>query len=83
MKSSRPNVLQLLGERETGCRRNLCVQRTGDTAVHGDLSSWKEDCFLRDCDASYAAFSPAPRSTIALCYNCNGTWLASTQCVSR
>lgn len=48
------------------------------TAVENELHRWRERDFLESSSAEYALFQPAPRSTIALCYNCDGTLLAST-----
>lgn len=70
---------------------HLLVQReSGQAAVPGRLpqpcqpldeefSTWKEDDFVNHCSAQYCAFSPAPRSTIAVAYNADGTLLASSQ----
>ncbi|KAL6767333.1 hypothetical protein ACKKBF_B34855 [Auxenochlorella protothecoides x Auxenochlorella symbiontica] len=69
---------------------HLLVQReSGQAAVPGRLpqpcqpldeefSTWKEDDFVNHCSAQYCAFSPAPRSTIAVAYNADGTLLASS-----
>ena len=63
----------LLLRRETGPR--VTAGRTVDAA----LSSWGEASLTAHSSATYAAFKPPPRSTIALSYNCDGTLLASTQ----
>lgn len=76
--TSKPNVANLLRERETGSRQNVCAQSTGVAGVDKEIRSWREDDFINHCKARYASFTPSPRSTIALCYNCDGSLLAST-----
>lgn len=71
------SVTELLQQRETGARKT-CVPRTGNAGTEADIRSWAESDFLEYCEAKYVAFNPAPRSTIALSYSCDGTLLAST-----
>ena len=70
-------VAELLQQRETGSR-GMCLQRPGPSGIASDIRKWSEQDFLDSCEAKYAAFNPAPRSTIALSYNCDGSLLAST-----
>lgn len=71
------NVARLLLSRETAGRRApLCG---GGGSTRRQLERWQEADFVQHSSASYCAFQPAPRSTIALSYNSNGTLLASTQ----
>lgn len=71
------NVALLLAARETTggmrphCGRGPSTQRA--------LERWQEADFVGHSSASYCSFQPAPRSTIALSYNSNGSLLASTQ----
>jgi activator-of-BECN1-regulated-autophagy protein 1 len=83
MVGNRPQSLNpavLLSKRELGdgipglARVNVKKR----TAVENELHRWRERDFLEASSAEYALFQPAPRSTIALCYNCDGTLLAST-----
>lgn len=67
------NVAHLLLSREAGG----AGRRGGGGAA--PLRAWTEAALTHHCSASYAAFQPPPRSTIALCYNADGTLLASTQ----
>lgn len=57
-------------------RRELGGPRTRSAAA---LRSWAEASLTQHSSATYAAFQPPPRSTIALSYNADGTQLASTQ----
>lgn len=75
-----PSVANFLLRRELGAERpGLCARGAGPGSVARGLESWREGDLLRHCSAEYASFQPAPRSTIALCYNCDGSLLASTQ----
>lgn len=57
----------------------LLARETGRAPrVAGQLGRWAEGSLTRHSSATYAAFHPPPRSTIALSYNCDGTLLAST-----
>jgi activator-of-BECN1-regulated-autophagy protein 1 len=83
MVSHRPQSLNpavLLSKRELG--DGIPGPALGNvkerTAVENELHRWRERDFLEASSAEYALFQPAPRSTIALCYNCDGTLLAST-----
>lgn len=67
------NAALLLLRREVGGPRG----RAGGCGA--PLRAWAEAALTHDCSANYAAFQPPPRSTIALCYNADGTLLASTQ----
>ena len=58
-----------------------CFDRFSCQPLGEAIGSWSESDFLRHCVADYAQFQPAPRSTIALCYNSDGSLLASTQYV--
>jgi activating molecule in BECN1-regulated autophagy protein 1 len=71
------HAAELLQQRETGSRQ-ICVQRSGMEGIVSDIHSWCERDFLEASEASYVDFDPAPRSTIALSYNCDGSLLAST-----
>lgn len=71
------DVVGLLQQRETGFR-GFCVQRSGTQGITSDIHSCCEKDFLEESEASYVGFDPAPRSTIALSYNCDGSLLAST-----
>lgn len=74
------NVATLLLRRElNGGKQSLCLRGYGGSDLQRHLESWQEGDFLRHCSAEYAIFNPAPRSTIALSYNCDGSLLASTQ----
>lgn len=74
-----PNLANLLLIREMGAERpGLCVRGMEQGSLNRQLESWREGDFLHHCSAEYASFQPAPRSTIALCYNCDGSLLAST-----
>ena len=73
------NVAQLLFQREIGTRGGAYGLGRGSKAAARELERWHEGDALRHCSAEYAHFQPAPRSTIALCYNCDGTLLASSQ----
>jgi len=74
------NIASLLVKRELGPGKPLLSSKTDNGLdLEKQFASWKEADFLRHCSADYASFQPAPRSTIALCYNCNGSLLASTQ----
>ena len=72
------NVAQLLLSRESG-GVPLCAVEGARHGTRQRLERWGEDDSLAHCSASYCTFHPAPRSTIALSYNCTGTLLASTQ----
>jgi hypothetical protein len=75
-----PNVANLLLRRELGAERpGLCGRGLEQGALMRQVEEWGEEDFLQNCSAEYASFQPAPRSTIALCYNCDGSLLASTQ----
>jgi activator-of-BECN1-regulated-autophagy protein 1 len=69
------NIVELLRERQVGSRSGL---GEASTTVSSRLETFGERDFLETCEATYAAFNPAPRSTIALCYNRDGTLLASS-----
>ena len=71
------DAAELLQQRETGSRE-ICVQRSGMQGIMSDIHSCCERDFLETSEASYVDFDPAPRSTIALSYNCDGSLLAST-----
>lgn len=74
------NIAALLFRRELGDQHpGYCGQGLERGTLASRLESWREHDFLQHCSATYASFTPAPRSTIALCYNCDGTLLASTQ----
>ena len=70
----------MLPRREQGSAQpSLCTRGYEAEGLNRTLESWREADFLQHCSAEYATFQPAPRSTIALCYNCDGSLLASTQ----
>ena len=74
------NLSKFLLRRELGAERpGLCAKGMEYGAIKSELEAWRETDFLQNCTAEYATFQPAPRSTIALCYNCDGSLLASTQ----
>ena len=74
------NVTRLLLAREaSGKGRGYCNRPAGPLSTQRQLERWLESDFVEHCSASYCSFQPAPRSTIALSYNSNGTLLASTQ----
>jgi hypothetical protein len=78
--NKRTNVASLLAGRELGVGRpGACCRGFESGSVKRSLERWQEADFLQNCSADYASFQPAPRSTIALCYNCDGSLLASTQ----
>ena len=70
------DIVELLRNRSVGVDtvRGPC----GEASVSSRLDSWGELDALELCEATYAPFNPAPRSTIALSYNCDGTLLASS-----
>ena len=74
------SIVELLRERETRPSNNSQVGHHCDAqaSVSSRLQSFGEREFLETCEATYAPFNPAPRSTIALSYNCDGTLLASS-----
>lgn len=73
-------MANLLLRRELGAERpGLCSRGLEQGALKRQVEEWREEDFLQHCNAEYASFQPAPRSTIALCYNCDGSLLASTQ----
>lgn len=76
------------GPRELGLARLFAQRETGVVPRCPDareptgkrkLERWQEADFISHSSAHYAAFQPAPRSTIALSYNSDGRLLASTQ----
>lgn len=72
-------MANLLLRRELGAERpGLCSRGLEQGALKRQVEEWREEDFLQHCNAEYASFQPAPRSTIALCYNCDGSLLAST-----
>ena len=73
-------MANLLLRRELGAERpGFCSRGYEQGALKRQVEEWREGDFLHNCTAEYASFQPAPRSTIALCYNCDGSLLASTQ----
>lgn len=85
------NVAHLLLAREcVGARRGMGVgglqllpgcggAPPAAASTQRALEAWQEADFVQHSAAAYTNFQPAPRSTIALSYNANGTLLASTQ----
>jgi activator-of-BECN1-regulated-autophagy protein 1 len=69
------NVIDLLRERQTGSKRCQCLK---EKSLPTRLDEFGERDFLETCEATYASLNPAPRSTIALSYSCDGTLLASS-----
>eukprot|EP00887_Chlorella_sp_A99_P001076 scaffold14.g1076.t1 len=65
-------------DREAGGSRHCTPAASREASGKRALEQWQEADFLRHSSAHYATFSPAPRSTIALSYNSDGTLLAST-----
>lgn len=72
------NVAELLLARECMGTGSLCARHGSRATVKRKLEQWQEADLVEHSSASYCSFEPAPRSTIALCYNCDGTLLAST-----
>lgn len=60
-------------------QRELGGPRGAALGAQSRLRAWSEASLTKNSAATYAAFQPPPRSTIALSYNCDGTLLASTQ----
>lgn len=74
------NLVALLAAREAGTvQQGACSRDLQHGSIKRRLEQWQEADFMQNCSADYASFQPAPRSTIALCYNCDGSLLASTQ----
>lgn len=71
-------IPHVLLQRELGHELSTATGGYTRLSSRAQVESWSEADLLRHCSAEYASFLPAPRSTIALCYNCNGTLLAST-----
>lgn len=78
---SRPNVLSLLLERESGIGAGHVGFPGPSGNLVGELERWVEDDMLEHTCADYVSFQPPPRSTIAVAYNADGSLLASSQCV--
>ena len=73
------NMAELLLARECMGTGSLCARHGSRATVKRKLEQWQEADLVEHSSASYCSFEPAPRSTIALCYNCDGALLASTQ----
>lgn len=75
----RGNVASLLFARELSANKAVyCSKDSQKAEIDTKLEQWLEADSLARCSATYAAFQPAPRSTIALSFNCDGSLLAST-----
>jgi hypothetical protein len=75
------NVTRLFFARQSSADPPMetCARGIDRESVKRKLEAWAEEDFIQNCSATYASFQPAPRSTIALSFNCDGTLLASTQ----
>jgi activator-of-BECN1-regulated-autophagy protein 1 len=77
--SPRDSVAALLLRRELGAGQPAgCARGAERGAARRALERWQEGDLVESCAAEYAVLHPAPRSTIALCFSCDGALLAST-----